>query len=78
VCGAVRAGIIVRMAAQDETNELLREIRDLLGAQEGRYDKTIAANKALYEEAYRRMARRQIIAAIVIGVGVALIIYGSR
>jgi hypothetical protein len=74
----MRVAILTPMPDLDKSNELLQEIRDLLAAQEGRHDKALAANKALYDEYQRRNSRRQIIAAIVVGVGVALLLFATE
>ena len=38
------------MTDESETNQLLREIRDLLASQESKYQQHIADSKALYAE----------------------------
>jgi hypothetical protein len=66
------------MAQDDETNSLLREIRDLLAAQQGKYEKNVADNRQMYQEYSAKVMRRQLIVAIVLGVGVALILMGRN
>ena len=62
------------MDQHDETNSLLREIRDLLAAQQGKYEKNVADNRQMYQEYSAKVMRRQLIAAIIVGVGVAVIL----
>ena len=62
------------MAQDDETNSLLREIRDLLAAQQGKYEKNVADNRQMYQEYSAKVMRRQLIAALVMGIGVAVIL----
>ena len=62
------------MDQKDETNSLLREIRDLLAAQEGKYEKNVADNRQMYQEYSAKVMRRQLIAAIILGVAVAVIL----
>lgn len=66
------------MSSPDETNELLREIRDLLAGQEGRYEKHRAETKKIYEAANQAAIRRQLVSAVILGVLLALFIFVSR
>jgi hypothetical protein len=45
------------MADQEETNALLREIRDLLERQEAKSADLLAESRAIYDEHYRRVKR---------------------
>jgi len=59
----------------EEAKQLLREIRDLMAASPARYDKAIEENKRLYQEHMAKTQRLAIIAAMIVGAGVALILY---
>jgi hypothetical protein len=67
---------------QDETNALLREIRDLLASQESRYETHRAETKKLYDEQLARMkqmeSRRLVAAAIMVACLIAFGIFACQ
>jgi hypothetical protein len=71
---------ITDMPSPDETNDLLREIRDLLAGQEARYEIHRAETKKIYEAANRMAIRRQLVSVVIMGVvlGIWFAIVQSR
>jgi hypothetical protein len=70
------------MADSGETNELLREIRDLLNGQEARYEKHRIETKKLYDEQLARMRamerRRTVVAAVLVGCLIAFGLFACK